>query len=211
MKILLTGFEPFGGESINPALQATQLLHGCTITAKNQEGEEVTAEVVSIEVPVSWERALPVVVEAIEEHQPVAVLSVGQAGGRAKMAPEYIGINVMNGKDNYGVVKADERIDPDGPDGIFSTLPVLQMVAAMKEDGIPAAVSYTAGTYLCNYLAYAVRHYASQEGLQLKSGFVHVPFLTSQVLEKPSAVASMPLEMIVDGLRACIRAIIADQ
>ncbi len=201
MKILLTGFEPFGGEAINPALESVKQLHGTTIAG---------AEVTSLELPVSWENALPKVIAAINELSPDVVVSVGQAGGRAKVTPEYVGINTMNGKDNYEVQKKDHRIDPDGVDGHFSTLPVLQMVSAMQAAGIPAAVSYTAGTYLCNYLAYSVPHYIIGNKLPIKAGFIHIPFLPEQANTKPAATPSLPLATIVDGLRECIR-VIAEQ
>jgi pyroglutamyl-peptidase len=203
MKILITGFEPFGGESVNPALESVKQLHGEKIAG---------AEVVSLEVPVSWDNALQTVVEAIALHQPDVVINVGQAGGRAKVTPEYIGINVMNGKDNYAVVKTDERIVAGGADGHFSTLPVRKMASAMQAAGIPAAVSYTAGTYLCNYLAYSVRHHLISTGkAQIKSGFIHIPFLPEQVNNKPATTPSLPLSTIVDGLRECIRAIATEE
>lgn len=199
MKILITGFEPFGGESVNPALESVKHLHGENIAG---------AEVISLELPVSWENALPKVIAAIDEHHPDVIINVGQAGGRAKVTPEYVGINVMNGKDNYDLVKLDDRIIPGGPDGHFSTLPVRQMVSSMQDAGIPAAISYTAGTYLCNYLAYTVRHHLITTGQeQIRSGFIHIPFLPEQVTNKPATTASLPLTTIVAGLRECIRAV----
>jgi pyroglutamyl-peptidase len=198
VKILLTGFEPFGGESINPALESVKRLHRQTIAG---------AEVISLELPVTWDGAMPKVAAAIAELSPDVVISVGQAGSRAKVTPEYIGINVMNGKDNAGAEKRDQRIDPNGPDGHFSTLPVLQMVAAMQAADIPAAVSYTAGTYLCNFLAYSVPHYIAANNLPIKAGFIHIPYLPQQVHNKPAGTPSLPLETIVAGLRECIKAI----
>lgn len=198
MKVLLTGYEPFGGEAINPALESVKRLHGQTIGG---------AQVVAVELPVVWEEVMPKFVAALNEHQPDVVISVGQAGGRAKITPEYVGINLMNGKDNAGVTKAFEPIIPGGPDAYFTNLPVVQMVAAMNEAGIPAAVSYTAGTYLCNYLAYAVRHHAVTNNLNLKSCFIHIPYLPEQVIDKPTNTPSMPLETIVAGLRECIKVV----
>ena len=198
MKILLTGYEPFGGETINPALKAVKQLHGQTIGG---------AQVVSAQLPVVWDAVLPKFVAALEEHQPDVVISIGQAGGRAKITPEYIGINLMNGKDNAGVVKAAEPIAPGAPDGYFTTLPVMQMVAAMNEAHIPAALSYTAGTYLCNFMAYSVRHHVVAHKLNIKSCFIHIPYLPEQVTGKPANTPSMPLETIVAGLRECIKVI----
>lgn len=198
MKVLLTGYEPFGGEAINPALESVKRLHGQTIGG---------AQVVAVELPVVWEEVMPKFVAALNEHQPDVAISVGQAGGRAKITPEYVGINLMNGKDNAGVTKAFEPIIPGGPDAYFTNLPVVQMVAAMNEAGIPAAVSYTAGTYLCNYLAYAVRHHAVTNNLNLKSCFIHIPYLPEQVIDKPTNTPSMPLELIVAGLRECIEVV----
>lgn len=202
MKILLTGFEPFGGESVNPALESTKRLHGTSISG---------AEIISAELPVSWEQVLPKLIEAINEHQPDVVISVGQAGGRAKVTPEYIGINLANGKDNYEIQKNEDKVVDGGPDGYFATLPVKKMIAAMNEAGIPAAPSYSAGTYLCNWVLYATRHYIETQGLNIKSGFIHIPYLPDQVISKPTTVASMSLDMITEGLKQCIEAIVADQ
>lgn len=198
MKILLTGYEPFGGETINPALESVKKLHGLTIAG---------AKIVSTELPVVWDDVMPKFIAALKYHQPDLVINVGQAGGRAKITPEYIGINLMNGKDNEGNVKNAEPIVAGAPDGYFTNLPVVQMVAAMNEAGIPAAVSYTAGTYLCNYLAYAVRHHAVTNNLNLKSCFIHIPYLPQQVTDKPVSTPSMPLETIVAGLRECIKVV----
>lgn len=198
MKILLTGYEPFGGEAINPALESVKQLHGQTIAG---------AQVVAAELPVVWDEVLPKFIAALNEHQPDVVISVGQAGGRAKITPEYVGINLMNGKDNAGDTKVFEPIVPEGPDAYFTNLPVVQMVEAMKAAHIPAAVSYTAGTYLCNYLAYAVRHHAVTNNLNLKSCFIHIPYLPEQVIDKPTNTPSMPLETIVAGLKECIKVV----
>ncbi|NLW17864.1 MAG: pyroglutamyl-peptidase I [Firmicutes bacterium] len=198
MKILLTGYEPFGGETINPALESVKQLQGQTIAG---------AQVVAAELPVVWDEVMPKLIAALDEHQPDVVISVGQAGGRAKITPEYIGINLMNGKDNAGVTKTFEPIVPGGPDGYFTNLPVVQMVEAMKAAHIPAAVSYTAGTYLCNYLAYSVRHHAVTNNLNLKSCFIHIPYLPEQVIDKHTTTPSMPLETIVAGLRECIKVV----
>ena len=113
----------------------------------------------------------------------------------------------MNGKDNNGVTKTFEAIIPDGPDAHFANLPVAKMVAAMNEASVPAAISYTAGTYLCNYLAYAVRHHAVSNKLGCKSCFIHIPYLPEQVTDKPVNTPSMPLETIVAGLRECIKVV----
>ena len=200
MKILLTGYEPFGGETINPALEAVKQLHGQTIAG---------AKVVCAQLPVVWDTVLPKFIAALNEHQPDVVISIGQAGGRAKITPEYIGINLTNGKDNDGVVRVAEPIAPGAPDGYFTTLPVVQMVAAMNEAKIPAAVSYTAGTYLCNYMAYVARHHIVINNLNIKSGFIHIPYLPEQVTDKSANTPSMPLEAIVAGLRECIKVVVA--
>lgn len=196
MKVLLTGYEPFGGEDINPALEAVKALHGQKIG-----GAEVVAEA----MPVVWGEVLPKFVAAVEKHQPHVVISVGQAGSRAKITPEQIGINLMQGKDNAGQAKNFEPIVPRGPDAYFTNLPIHKMIAAMQEVQIPAALSYTAGAYLCNYLAYMARHHAESKGLNYKSIFIHIPFLPQQVIDKPAATPSLPLETVVAGLRECIK------
>ena len=140
MKILITGFEPFGGESINPAYEAVKLLPDTVCGA----------QIVKLEVPTVFGKAGDILHAAVAEHRPDAVICVGQAGGRAAITPERVAINIMDGRiaDNAGFMPVDRTIRTDGENAYFSTLPIKAMVAAIRAEGIPAEVSNTAGTYV---------------------------------------------------------------
>ena len=191
--ILVSGIAPFGGESVNPSCEAVRRLPdeigGCRL--------------VKIELPVAFGKAAEILLEKIREIGPDAVLSVGQAGGRKGVTPELIAVNVQNGSipDNDGRQPAWEPILAGGPAGIFSRLPVHEMVGAMKEAGIHASLSLSAGAYVCNDLMYRVLAATEESGLPF--GFVHVPFLPEQTADKPGE-ASMPLEQIVRALELCL-------
>lgn len=196
MKVLVTGFEPFGGEEINPSWEAAKQLDGKRI------GE---IEVKALEMPVGWEKIKDAIVSAIEEYQPDAVICVGQAGGRAQIAIERVAVNRANGMDNYDVTRSEDLIAEDGPDAYLSTLPIVEMKNAMCEAGIPAYISNTAGLYLCNCIFYTVRHYIESNGLSTKAGFIHIPYIPEQVARKKSPnTPSMALNMIVKGLEVAI-------
>lgn len=141
-RMLVTGFQPFGGATMNPAWEAVRRLPD-TIGG---------AEVVKVEIPVVFGRASAAVDAAIEANRPDIVLCVGQAGGRCKITPEFVGINYIDARipDNEGNQPLAKRVVEDGPDAYFSTLPVRAMAQAMNDAGVPAAVSFTAGTYVCN-------------------------------------------------------------
>lgn len=198
-KLLLTGFEPFGGEKTNPSLEAVKQLHGLTF------GD---IAVTAIELPVSWEKVIPLLEEAIATHTPDFIISVGQAGGRAKIAVERIGINTSFGKDNYDVTRTGQPVFESAPDGYFSSLPVVTLATAINAAGIPAFVSNTAGTYLCNYALYTLEHLIRTNNHPIKSCFIHIPFLPEQTTDKPNQLlASMSLDSIVSALRAAIQSI----
>ena len=199
MKILVTGFDPFEEESVNPAWEAVRRL------PDNVGG----AEVVKVQIPTSFARSPEVVRDAILLHDPDVIVSVGQAGGRFAVNPERVAINIDDGRiaDNDGNQPIDEAIRPDGPPAYFSSLPVKAMVTAMKKEGIPAAVSNTAGTYVCNHIFYSVRYLVDREFPGKRSGFVHVPYLPGQVVDKPG-LPSLSLTDIVDALTAGLGAIV---
>lgn len=196
-KILITGFEPFGGETINPALEAVKQLDG-----HHLEG----GVIVTCEVPVVRFAAIDAVISAIKTHQPDYVITVGQASGRACITPERVAINVDDFRipDNGGIQVVDEPIAADGPVAYFSTLPIKAMTLAMREQGIPAQVSNSAGTFVCNHLFYGVQHYLRDT--IIGHGFIHIPLLPEQALdgEQPS----LSLEVIVKGLAICAQAIL---
>ena len=200
MKVLLTGFQPFGGEKVNPAYEAVRRI----------PPEVAGAEVVSVEIPVVWKKGPAAVEAAIEAEQPDVVLCVGQAGGRAEITPEFVGINYANFRipDNEGNQPLSEKIDPEGPDAYFSQLPVQAMVDACKAHGVPANVSYSAGTYCCNEVMYALLNCIAKRHPGVRGGFLHVPYLDSQAAALKAGTPSMSLERIVEGLTAMVEAMV---
>ena len=197
MKLLLTGFTPFAGETINPALEAV----------KRVKPELAGMEIVKLEVPTVFGESVRLVQEAIEREQPDFVLSVGQAGGRAAVTPERVAINVDDARipDNAGQQPIDVPIFVDGENAYFATLPVKAMAEAIRKAGLPSALSNTAGTYVCNHLMYGVLYYLDKRP-SMKAGFIHVPYIPEQVKDKKEMPA-LPLSDIVRGLEAAIQAV----
>lgn len=202
MKILVTGFDPFGGEKVNPAIESVKLLPD-TINGN---------QIVKLEINTVVYKSLDQIKEAIKRENPDVVLSIGQAGGRTEISIEKVGINLndFSIKDNEGNQIIDEPIFDDGPTAYFSTLPVKAMVAKIRQNNIPASVSYTAGTFVCNHVLYGICYLADKEFKNIKTGFIHIPFLPEQVLEKKN-VASMSVETIVKALTLAIEAICEEE
>ena len=202
MKILVTGFDPFEDEPINPSWEAVRRL----------PDKVEDAEIIKLQVPTVFGRAADVVRDAIVEHDPDVVLSVGQAGGRFAMCPERVAINVDDGRieDNEGYQPIDATIRSDGPPAYFSTLPVKAMVTAMRKAGIPAVVSNTAGTYVCNHLMYQVLYLIDHDLPGKRGGFVHVPYAPQQVIGKPGE-PSVSIEDMTTALAAGLGAIVEYQ
>ena len=198
MKLLLTGFTPFAGETINPALEAV----------KHVKPEIAGMEIVKLEVPTVFGESVRLVQEAIEREQPDFVLSIGQAGGRAAVTPERVALNVDDARipDNAGQQPIDVPIFADGENAYFTTLPVKAMTDAIRNAGLPSALSNTAGTFVCNHLMYGVLYYLHQHHQSIKAGFIHVPYIPEHTADKPG-VPSMPLDDIVRALEAAIAAI----
>ena len=201
MKILITGFDPFGGETVNPAYEAVKLLPD-TIAG---------AEIIKLEVPTRFHRAGAVLEDAMQRHKPDAVICVGQAGGRAAITPEKVAINLMDGRipDNAGYQPVDVPIREGGETAYFTSLPVKAMVQRMRDAGIPAAVSYTAGTYVCNYLLYTLLYLIDKKYPNVRGGFIHVPYAMEQVINKPLGTPSMDLCQIARGLETAVEAVAA--
>ncbi|TYP49795.1 pyroglutamyl-peptidase I [Thermosediminibacter litoriperuensis] len=195
MKVLVTGFEPFGGEKVNPALEAVKLL------PKEIKG----ARVVVRELPTVFGKSLDVLFNEMEKEKPDVVICVGQAGGRYAVSVERVAINVDDARipDNEGNQPVDQPIFPDGENAYFSTLPIKRIVEAIKKEGIPAEVSNTAGTYVCNHVMYGLLYYASRKRPDIKAGFIHVPYLFEQVVDKKNTPA-MGLNEIVKALTVAI-------
>lgn len=199
MKILVTGFDPFGGEKINPAIESVKKLPN---TIAN-------ATIIKMEIPTVCHKSLKIIDEAIQKYDPDVILSIGQAGGRADITVERIGINIDDCKipDNEGKQIIDEPIFPNGPDAYFVNLPIKAIVQKIKKKNIPASISNTAGTFVCNHVTYGTRHLIETKYPEKRSGFIHIPFLPEQVLHKNN-VPSMNLDTIVSGLTAAIEAIV---
>lgn len=193
--ILLTGFEPFGGESVNPSWRVAQALHGETIAG---------ARVHSLCLPCAFGDALDLLGAALAQQRPGIVLALGQATGRVEFSPERVAINLNDARIacNAGRQPIDEPVVPGAPAAYFSTLPVKAMVAALREAGLPASVSHSAGTYVCNQVFYGLMH-ALRRRRGVRAGFMHLPLLPEQVAARASvpAPASLPLATLVQGVR----------
>lgn len=199
MKILVTGFDPFGGEPINPAIETVKRLPDVI------EG----AEILKLEVPTVCHKSLQVIDEAIKKYDPDVILSIGQAGGRPDITVERVGINVDDCRipDNEGNQKIDEPVYPDGPAAYFVTIPIKAMVQKIQSKGIPASISNTAGTFVCNHVTYGVCHLVATKYPGKRSGFIHIPYLPQQVTNK-SNMPSMSQDFLVEGITAAIEAIV---
>jgi len=197
---LVTGFEPFGGESSNPSWQACSLLPKSIGRTRLQV----------LQVPCEFRRAIEVVATAIEDLRPSLVLCLGQAGGRTAMSVERVAINIddAGAPDNGGANPVDEPIARDGPAAYFATVPVKAMAAAIRAAGIPAEVSNSAGTYVCNHLMYGVLHFLASGGGQARAGFIHVPYAEAQAAGKRDT-ASMAVATMARGVEAALVAAIA--
>ena len=193
-QLLITGFDPFGGEGINPSWEAVRLL-------EDPIGEY---RLTKLQLPTVFGRAADLLLEAADRLQPDAVLCIGQAGGRAGITPEVIGINLREARipDNEGHQPQNEPVIPGGPAAYFATLPVREMVRAMQAGGLPASLSYSAGAFVCNDVLYSLLH--RFDGTAVRAGFVHVPYLPGQAGgDKPS----MSLADIVRSLTLAIGAL----
>ncbi|HSB42884.1 MAG TPA: pyroglutamyl-peptidase I [Methylomirabilota bacterium] len=198
--VLLTGFEPFDGDRVNPSGEV----------AKRLDGQAIGGCVVrSAVLPVQHEAARAVVAPLLEAPGLTAVVHLGLAGGRARISLERVAVNVMDytRPDAHGQVLCDVACVPDGPPAYFSTLPLREMLAALTAEGIPAMISNTAGTFLCNYISYTTLHFLEGRALAIPTGFIHLPFLPSMVTahdrEEPSmdvATMSRAVEIVLSRL-----------
>jgi len=200
--VLVTGFDCFGGETLNPSWEI------CKRLPREIAGQRVETCL----VPCEFRRAIEVVAEAIERHRPSIVLSVGLAGGRSRLGVERVAINVDDARipDNSGAQPVDEAIATHGPPAYFATVPVKAMARAIRAAGIPAEVSNSAGTYVCNHVMYGVLHFLAASGRKARAGFIHVPYAESQVLDKRDMPA-MSLESMTNGIQAAVAAAIENR
>lgn len=203
MKVLITGFDPFGGEKVNPAYEAVKLLPD-TIAG---------AEIIKLEIPTVFSKSGPAVEAGIEEHKPDVVINVGQAGGRSCVTIEKVAINLADARipDNAGEQPVDEKLQEDGETAYFATIPVKAIVQNIREHGIPCHVSYTAGTYVCNCVMYNVLYMAAKKYPNIRAGFIHVPFAAEQAVDKANGMAFMSLDMIAKSLEYAIEATVQNE
>ncbi len=192
--ILVTGFAPFGGEEKNPSFEAVRLL-------PDRIGD---TEIVKAELPVVFGEAGAVLEGLLEKYRPDTVIAAGLAGGRHAVTPEVMAINLRAARipDNAGQQPVWEKIAADGPDGLFSTLPVREMTEAMKHAGISAELSFSAGTFVCNEIMYRLLLMGKERYPDMKAGFVHVPYASE--FTHPEGAFSMPLSEIARALSVCI-------
>lgn len=190
-KLLITGFDPFGGQTVNPSWEAVEEL-------PDSIGDY---QITKMEIPTVFGAAAQKVIAAAEELQPDAILCVGQAGGHQAVTPEVVAINLQEAgiPDNAGNQPVNTSVVAQGPAAYFSTVPVREMVKAIASDGIPAALSYSAGTFVCNDVLYRLLHHF--DGSDTQVGFIHVPFLPQQAKENQP---SMSQEQIVEALKLAI-------
>ena len=203
--VLLTGFEPFDRDGINPSWEAVRALDGWRCELPDGDVAVVHAR----RIPCVFGAALPALDQAIDEVQPQLVLAIGQAGGRSEITPERVAINVDDGRicDNAGCQPIDVPVIEGAPAAYFSTLPIKALVHDLRAAGIPASVSNSAGTFVCNHLFFGLMHRIATRPLPgaSRGGFIHIPLLPDQAARRPEALPSLALETVVAGLRIAVR------
>ena len=191
--VLLTGFDPFGGASVNPSWEAVQSLHGRTVAGH---------AVVAAQLPTVFGASLQALRDLLRQHKPTLVLATGQAGGRAAISLERVAININDARipDNSGAQPIDTPVVPGAPAAYFTRLPIKAMLTTLLQRGIRAEVSQTAGTFVCNHVFYGLMHELERDAQlsHVRGGLIHVPWLPQQ------GQPSMPLAELVEGLKACI-------
>ncbi|HET9018022.1 MAG TPA: pyroglutamyl-peptidase I [Acetobacteraceae bacterium] len=197
LRVLLTGFAPFGGSLVNPSGRAVAAL----AEASPLPGIALATAV----LPVTYAGALPALRAALAAHAPDVVLATGLAGGRAPVSVERVAVNIDDARvpDNDGVQRIDAPVVPDGPAAYFASIPIKTITAAIRDAGVPAEVSQSAGTFLCNHVFYHACHLAAIERPGLRAGFIHLPWLPEQAVRHPAA-PSMALDDVLRALRATL-------
>lgn len=203
MKVLLTGFDPFGGETINPSWEVVKHV---------PQGEMAGISIVTRQLPTIFDQAIEEAISVITKNKPDLVISVGQAGGRASISMERVALNINDAgiPDNQNNQPIDTPIIIGAPAAYFSTLPIKAMVEGIKKAGIPANISNTAGTFVCNHTMYGILHYITQQQLPIKAGFIHIPYLPEQAVQHRGA-PSMNLSDMVTALRIAIKIAVQDK
>ncbi len=191
--VLLTGFEPFDGQAINPSEEVAREINDATIARH---------KVVGALLPCVFGAAIKELKHQIKLHDPAFVLCLGQAGGRAEVTPERVAINVDDARipDNAGQQPVDRPVVKDGPAAYFSTLPIKAIVHELRRREIPAAVSQSAGTFVCNHVFYGLMHELALHRPTVRGGFIHIPFVPEQTTDRPS----LPFEVLTEAVRVAI-------
>lgn len=198
MKILLTGFDPFGDDKINPSIELV----------KRIDEKIDSAQIFKIEIPTVFKKSGEILEENIKKIRPDVILCIGQAGGRSAISLERIAINIDDARifDNLGEKPIDEKIRIDGENAYFSNLPIKKIVEEIKKENIPAEISNSAGTFVCNHLMYEAL-YLAKKYKNIRVGFIHIPYLPKQVINKTN-IPSMDLENSLKAINIAIKTII---
>lgn len=205
--VLLTGFDAFGGDLVNPSIDLAR-----TLADERVAG----ARVVAVQLPCEFARAPAGLIQAIERWSPRLVLAIGQAAGRAELSFERVAINLIDARiaDNASAQPIDRPVDAAGPAAFFSSLPIKRMVAAARRGGVPAAVSYSAGTFVCNQVFYVLQQHLARYSPHTPGGFLHVPLLPEQAAQRAAsglaAMPSMALAQMALGTHIALEAALVD-
>jgi len=199
-KLLITGFDAFGGESVNPASEVVLELDGMEING---------CQIIAREIPTIYGESSKKVIAMIDEHKPDAVLHIGQANGTHGIRVERIAHNIDDARieDNEGNQPEDQTIAEDGPLAYRTTIPTKEIVKAVKDEGIPSFLSYSAGTFVCNHVIYSTAHHVDKNDLPIDYGFIHVPYLPEQAVDKNTRPPSMSRETIKRALITTLKTI----
>lgn len=199
--ILLTGFEAFGGEKINPSWEAVKQLDQLIIDEH---------QLIARQLPCSFTGSSQRLIQLLEELQPQIVLNIGQAGGRLDISLERVAINLDDARiaDNLGAQPIDQTIIKDAPSAYFTNLPLKAILQTARSNGVPASISYSAGTFVCNHVFYTLMHWINTVNPAIKGGFIHIPYLPEQAAALV-AQPSMTQETVISGLKIIIKTIIA--
>ncbi|MBS0453662.1 MAG: pyroglutamyl-peptidase I [Proteobacteria bacterium] len=203
--VLITGFEPFDRDSINPSWEAARALDGWRFELPGGQAVQVHAR----RMPCAFGAALRAMDEAIDGLQPELVLAIGQAGGRSEITPERVAINVDDGRicDNAGCQPIDLPVIEGAPAAYFSTLPIKALVSALRAAGVPASVSNSAGTFVCNHIFFGLMHRIATRPVPggMRGGFIHIPLLPEQAARLPGGPPSLSLDTVIEALRVSVR------
>lgn len=202
MKLIITAFEPFGGEKINPSAAALDFL-----------GQSFEKEVIGLLLPVSFEKAPQLLCTAIDRFEPDALIMLGQAGGRRSVSLEHVAINFANASipDNDGALPCYQLLDEQAPAAYFTTLPEAKIISQIEKSGIPCALSLSAGAYVCNAVFFRAMHHLAMAGKRIPAGFIHVPYCTEQLCGKPEGTFALEQEQINESIKIAADLLLSEQ